>query len=88
MSKPLVSYHKARFIIAIIVGASAAAAVNAAIKNNVIPNNTYSKIVLGIGAFAISSMAGDRARNWAKKEMDDYRATYLDIKSAVQEASA
>lgn len=77
------TYEKVRYAIALVVATCAGILTNQMIKNNAIPKNTLARVVLSIGAFAISGIVGDAAKQWAIKTVDEYYASYLEIRAVI-----
>ena len=56
------------------------------IKNNVSTDNLIQKIVVGIGAYALSSVVADAAKNQIERDINSVTKPFTDIKEDIKTA--
>jgi hypothetical protein len=68
------------------VGAGVSKIVKTVIDNHVVPQTTFEKVLCGLGRFGIAMTASAVVSNHVKHEIDEYRDSYVEVKTKYKEA--
>lgn len=80
--------NTAKFIAGTLVSLGATAAVIAVMKGGLASSKGITKLLMKLGIFVIACKAGDVAKDYFEKSVDEYVEEFKDAKETVKEAVA
>ena len=79
--------NTAKFVIGTLVSLGATAAVFAVMKGGLAGSKGLTKLLMKLGIFVIACKAGDVAKDYFDKSVDEYAEDFKDVQKTVKEAA-